>query len=306
MKLFYLSALTLVLCVTTVLSSSPSKLPFTSKQSVVLASSENHPFAPVPVVKNGALASLPTLSAQSVLAVDLDSGVSLYEKEPDKKILPASTTKIITALVALDSYPLDQVITVGNVAVEGQKMKLVKGEQITVNNLLYGLLVYSANDAAEVLAAAYPGGRAGFVAAMNKKAAELHMDSSSFTNPAGLDDPNHYSTARDLVRAAWVAMQDKRFAQMVGTKSITVTSVDGKIQHPLTNINELLGTVDGVRGVKTGWTEAARENLVTYIVRNDHKVLIAVTGSEDRFGETKKMIDWIFNSYSWQEVKLPG
>ena len=208
-------------------------------------------------------------------------------------------------MVALDSYPLDQVITVGDVNVIGQKMRLVKGEQMTVKNLLYGLLVYSANDAAEVLAANYPGGRDNFITAMNKKAADLHLANSNFTNPAGLDDPNHYSTARDLIRASWVAMQDPRFAQMVGTKTIIVTSVDGSIKHNLTNINELLGTVDGVAGVKTGWTEAARENLVTYIVRNNHKVLIAVLGSEDRFGETKTMIDWIFGNFSWQEVKLP-
>jgi D-alanyl-D-alanine carboxypeptidase (penicillin-binding protein 5/6) len=140
---------------------------------------------------------------------------------------------------------------------------------------------------------------------MNQKAVELHLANSNFTNPAGLDDPSHYSTARDLIRASWVAMQDPRFARMVGTKSMTVASVDGKIQHKLTNINELLGVIDGVAGVKTGWTAAARENLVTYIVRNGHPVLIAVLGSQDRFGETKQMIDWIFGNFNWQEVKLP-
>lgn len=301
MKLFYLSALTLVISVTTALSM--SVLPV--KHVLAVTNTNNRIFAPVPVLKSGTSPFFPILSAQSVLAVDLNSGVSLYEKEPDKKILPASTTKIITALVALDYFPLDQIVTVGDVTIDGQRMKLVKGEEITVNNLLYGLLVFSANDATEALAANYPGGRANFILAMNQKAAELHLNNSFFTNPAGLDDPNHYSTARDLIRASWVAMQDPRFAQMVGTKSLVVNSVDGKIQHRLTNINELLGQIDGVSGVKTGWTQEARENLVTYIDRNNHKILIAVLGSQDRFGETKELIDWMFGSFNWQEVRFP-
>lgn len=257
----------------------------------------------LPSLKRGT--SFPIISAQAVLATDIDSGVTLFEKDPDKKLLPASTTKIITAMVAMDFFPLDKVITVGNVKVIGQKMNLEKGEQMTVKDLLYGLLVYSANDAAEVLAANYLGGRESFIYAMNQKAKELHLDNTFFTNPSGLDGQSHYSTARDLTRVSVIAMKNQLFAEIVGTKEKTVASENGKIIHKLTNINELLGGVDGVMGVKTGWTEEARENLVTYIKRNDRKIMIAVLGSQDRFGETKEIIDWIFENYTWSKVQFP-
>lgn len=302
MKLLYLSMLALVLSVSTVFALS---VPQVSRVLAVNTGEPTQIFAPVPVLKSGQATVFPALSAQTALAVDLNSGVSLYEKDPDKRILPASTTKIVTALVVLDSYPLDQVVTIGDIVVDGQKMNLVKGEQITVQNLLYGLLVFSANDAAEALAANFPSGREAFIAAMNQKAVDLHLANSSFTNPAGLDDQNHYSTARDLVLVSEVAMANPIFAKIVGTKSIVIASADNTIKHNLTNVNQLLGEVEGVQGVKTGWTEAAQENLVTYLDRNNHKIMIAILGSQDRFGETKEMIDWIFNNYDWQEVHLP-
>jgi D-alanyl-D-alanine carboxypeptidase len=120
-----------------------------------------------------------------------------------------------------------------------------------------------------------------------------------------LDENGHYSTAKDLVRVAEVAMKNPRFAEIVGTKEIVAKSVDGKNLHKLVNINALLGNVEGVLGVKTGWTENARENLVTYLERDNHKIMIALLGSQDRFGETKEIIDWIFRNYQWREVKLP-
>jgi D-alanyl-D-alanine carboxypeptidase len=248
--------------------------------------------------------SFPIISAQGVLAVDLDSGVPLYEKNPDSPLLPASTTKIITALVALDHYSLDRVLVVGRgVKVDGQKMGLYVGEQMRVEDLLYGLLVYSANDAAETLAQNYEGGYLAFVDAMNAKAGQLSMTNSYFDNPVGLDGNSQRSTAKDLIRASEVAMRNPEFARIVGTKQIIVTDVTGKSVYNIKNINELLGTVPGVSGVKTGWTENARENLVTYLERDGHRVMIAVLGSQDRFGETKELINWIFTNYRWEEVK---
>jgi D-alanyl-D-alanine carboxypeptidase len=259
-------------------------------------------FPPNPVL--GASTVYPILTAQGALAVDLTSGVTLFEKNPDVALLPASTTKIITALVALDSFKLDQVLTVGSGAVvDGQKMGLYEGEQMTFENLLNGLLVYSANDAAETLAQNYPGGYDAFILAMNMKAEDLNMTNSHFDNPVGLDADDQHTTARDLVRASEVAMRNPEFAKIVGTESVSFTDVVGKTKYNLKNVNELLGVVPGVLGIKTGWTENARENLVTYIDRNGHKVIIAVLGSEDRFGETKTLIDWIFGNYNWEEVR---
>lgn len=250
-------------------------------------------------------ASFPIISAQAVLAVDLDSSIAFYEKNPDMPLLPASTTKIIAALVAMDYYPTDAVLTVGNIKKEGQTMGLVYGEEITVEDLLYGLLISSANDAAEVLAENYTGGRNAFVAAMNEKADELNLTNSTFTNPAGLDSAGHISTARDLIRVSEYAMRNPYFAQIVGTAEAKVMSADGKIEHRLVNVNELVGSVEGVLGVKTGWTENARENLVTYIERDKRRIMIALMGSQDRFGETRELIDWIFENYQWQEVGYP-
>jgi serine-type D-Ala-D-Ala carboxypeptidase (penicillin-binding protein 5/6) len=261
-------------------------------------------FPPNPVL--AADTAYPVLSAQGVYAVDLDSGVTLYEKNADASLLPASTTKIVTALVALDTFSPDQIITVGKeVLVIGQKMHLYPGEQMKFIDLLNGLLVFSANDAAETIAYNYPAGYDAFIVAMNLKAKELSMTNSHFDNPIGLDGTSQQSTAKDLVRASEVAMRNPTFSNIVGTKEITLTDVSGKSVYKLKNINELLGNVPGVLGVKTGWTENARENLVTYVERDNHRVMLALLGSQDRFGETKELIDWIFGNYQWREVKLP-
>jgi D-alanyl-D-alanine carboxypeptidase len=277
---------------------------FFNQSPVVKAKRESQTFPSNPVLGNSN--SFPQLSAQGVIAIDLESGVPLYEKNPDAPLLPASTTKIITALVAMDVYSLDQIIKTGSeINVTGQKMGLFVGEEITVENLIYGLLVYSANDAAMTLAENHPGGYDAFIDAMNVKAEYLSMNNTHFENPVGLDGNYQRSTARDLVRASEVAMRNPIFAKMVGTKEILITDASGKYSHDLKNLNQLLGEVPGVVGVKTGWTESARENLVTYIIRDGHKVLIALLGSQDRFGETRELIDWIFSNYTWDEVKLP-
>jgi D-alanyl-D-alanine carboxypeptidase (penicillin-binding protein 5/6) len=307
-RFLYLTILTFVFISTSALAISGQIPPVKQIINPPHLVSKNFPPNPVLAASSSLPAGrqdFPILSAQGALAVDLDSGVSLYEKNPDTKLLPASTTKIVTGLVALDSYPLDQIITIGRKNVVGQKMGLYPGEQISVENLLYGLLVYSANDAAEALAMNYPGGYDAFIVAMNAKAKNLSMINSNFQNPVGLDGLNQVTTAQDLIRVSEVAVRIPEFAKIVGTKSIGFTDVSGKIKYNLKNINELLGVVPGVLGIKTGWTENARENLVTYIERDGHKVMIAVLGSQDRFGETKELIDWIFANYNWQEVKLP-
>jgi len=271
---------------------------------------ENSQLPPIPTLNEKAN-YFPVVSAQGALAIDLNSGISIYEKNPDVTLLPASTTKIVTALVAMDSFADNQILTVDGLRIPGQSMGLVSGEKITAKDLLEGLLIYSANDAAEVLAenycvnAAVTEGKCGreyFIEAMNKKAQELHLTNTHFVNPSGFDSPKQYTTTRDLIRVAKIAMQIPRFSQIVNKKEVTVASIDGKTKHRLTSTNKLLGSVPGVLGVKTGWTENARENLVTYIERDGHKIMIAVLGSQDRFGETKELIDWIFANYEWKEV----
>jgi len=275
----------------------------TTTQSSVLASSDEYTYKVIPIFSE--LSSFPIISAQAVLATDLESGISLYEKDPDAPLFPASTTKMVTALVTMDYYPKDQILRVGSIKVEGQKMGLVFEEEIRVEDLLYGLLIFSANDAAEVLAQNYSGGRATFIEAMNLKVEELGLKNTHFSNPTGLDGNGHMTSARDLVQIAEFAMKNKDFSEIVRTKEKTVKSLDGRITHRLVNINELLGTVDGVLGVKTGWTENARENLVTYLERDDKKIMVSVLGSQDRFGETKELINWIFENYDWKTIEVP-
>lgn len=239
------------------------------------------------------------VTATGVVVLDVESGVFLYKRNADQLLFPASTTKILTALVSLDTYNLDDIVTVHTVANDGQVMGLFSGEQMTVENLLYGALVYSGNDAAYALAEHYPGGVTAFVTAMNAKAKALHLTNSTFTNPVGYDDPNHKMTPDDLARLASVALQNKVIAKIVAIPQITVSDVTHTYYHSLKNVNELLGKIPGVAGIKTGWTEEAGENLVTLIDRNGHKEIIVVLHSADRFGDTEKIINWIFFSYQW-------
>lgn len=303
MRLLFISLVSFVVVATLTSAFNSWRVSYKPKEQVKeVAEIKEQEFVIKPILSENE--TFPIVSAQAVLAEDIETGTLLYEKNPDEAFLPASTTKILTALVAMDYYSDDGVLQVKEVKVEGQKMGLVVGEKIRAEDLFYGLLVFSANDAAEVLAQNYPGGREVFITLMNLKANELGLINSNFTNPTGLDTNGDkvYSTAKDLIKISKFAMENPRFAKIVGTKSITVRSLDGKLAHRLVNINELLGTVEGVLGVKTGWTENARENLVTYVVRGDKKVMIALLGSQDRFGETRELIDWVFANYNWVRV----
>jgi len=299
MNLFYLSLISFVFIATSAISLGVGNFSEVQKKIVPWTIKASR-YSDIPLLSEDV--TFPILSSQSVMAIDLDSGVTLYEKDPLRALFPASTTKIATALVVLDEYDLEDVVRIQKPNKEGQSMNLVYGEEITVENLLEAMLIYSANDAAEALAQFYPEGREEFINLMNQKVESLGLINTHFTNPSGFDDPNQFSNVRDLTILSREAIKNVKFLEIVGTKEKEVTDVSGKIVHNLKNTNELLGSVDGVAGVKTGWTEAARENLVTYIRRDGRNIMIAVLGSQDRFGETKELIDWIFENYSWKEV----
>lgn len=240
------------------------------------------------------------VSAGGVVIEDVDSDVVLYQRNSYESFSPASTTKILTALVALDAYNLDDVLTVKTLMNSGQTMKLVAGERMTVENLLYGTLIQSGNDAAYALAENYPGGVEAFITAMNVKAKQLHLAQSHFTNPVGFDDLNHKMTPMDLVRLASVALQNKTITKMVAIPQITISDVTHTYFHSLTNVNQLLGKIPGVGGIKTGWTEEAGENLVTLVERGGKRIIIVVLKSRDRFVDTTKLIDWVFANHRWE------
>ncbi len=260
--------------------------------------------APYPANQTGSYPGV-EISAEGVVVYDLASGVTLYGRNTEVLLSPASTTKIMTALVVLEHYNLDEVVTVSTVANSGQVMGLFPGEQITVENLLYGALIHSGNDAAWALAEHFEGGVERFVAAMNEKAASLHLTNTRFTNPVGFDDPNHKMSAFDLTRLAAYALTNHTIAKIVAIPQITISDTTHTYFHALTNVNTLLGKVPGVAGIKTGWTEESGENLVTLVERDGHRVIIVVLKSRNRFADTESLINWVFANYQWQTFASP-
>lgn len=250
-----------------------------------------------PVGKN---LPVPSFTARAVLIKDLATDNMLYQKDANVSYPIASTTKIMTALVASEYFKQNAVLTVGSSAsIPGSRVGLNFGEDLSFRSLLYGMLLNSGNDAAFTLAENYPGGILGFVSAMNKKALELNLKSTHFDNPAGFDSPNHYSSAADLATITEEALKDVTLTRIFATKQTNIVSLDKKYTHQLFNLNKLLSDVQGVLGVKTGTTDQAKENLVTLIERNGHKVLLVVLGSDDRFGETTRLIDWTYTNFAW-------
>jgi serine-type D-Ala-D-Ala carboxypeptidase (penicillin-binding protein 5/6) len=247
----------------------------------------------------------PYLSAPSAYVLDISTGVVLLKKQENLSMLPASTTKMMTALVAMESFSPDQILTVFNEYREGQNLKLRRGETMTVENLLYCLLVASANDAAEVLASNFPGGREVFIQKMNDNASQWGMKGSHFLNPAGIDQEGQYSTSHDLAILAKQLLKNPLLAKIVATKEYAAYSVDGRMVHRMSNINLLLNQYPGVKGIKTGWTDLAGECLVGYVEKDNQKVLSVILGSKDRFGETALIFDWVFRNYTWEKITQP-
>lgn len=210
------------------------------------------------------------LSAAAAILMDAESGEVLFEKDIGRRMRIASTTKIMTALVALECARLTDTITVTqDHMVEGSSMYLKPGETVTVEELLYGLMLCSGNDAALALADCC-GGLEVFVQAMNEKAAALGMKDTSFANPNGLDDENHYSTAYDMALLAAYAAEDPTFRRICSTRTATVGG------RTMTNHNKLLTQVEGCIGMKTGYTKAAGRTLVSCAERQGRR-LVAVT-----------------------------
>jgi len=212
------------------------------------------------------------ISAEKAIVLDGQTGRVLYEKNADSQSLIASTTKIMTALIICEQCNvLDRMrIPKEAVGIEGSSMYLKEGEVLTLQELLYGLMLSSGNDAAVALAIYCGGTVEGFAALMNDKAHDLGMTGSHFVNPNGLDAPEHYSTARDLALLSAYAMQNPIFAKTVSCKSVKVG------ERYLTNHNKLLWQLEGANGVKTGYTKAAGRILVSG-ARREGRQLIAVT-----------------------------
>lgn len=247
----------------------------------------------------------PIVSAESFIILDLDSGTELFAKNSNEKLKPASITKLMTALVSLDYYQVDDFLTVKRLSPElgESEMGLHVGDVVSLQNLLYGLLIPSGNDAAYTIADNYPGGVENFLYAMNNKALNMGMENTHLENPSGLDSPNHFSSAKDIGILASVALRNKLISKIVATYGITLTDITGKKFYPMKNVNKLLGYFYGADGVKTGFTNEARENLVASVTRNSHRLVSVVLKSEDRFGDSARLLEWAFRNFTWVDVK---
>ncbi len=242
------------------------------------------------------------VSAKAAILMHADSGRVLYEKNADERMLIASTTKIMTAIVVLEHCELDDLVEVDSrsAGIEGSSMYLKAGESYTVEDLLYGLLLVSGNDAASALALHVADSMEEFAELMNAKAAELGMTESSFKNAHGLDEEGHYSTARDMAKLAAYCMGNEDFARIAGTVSHTVG------EQTLVNHNRLLREYDGCLGLKTGYTMAAGRTLVTCAERDGARYVCVTLNDPDDWDDHKALYDWAFANYSFAEVIPAG
>src|SRR3989344_4623709 len=243
------------------------------------------------------------INAKSGLVYDIQSGRFLFAKNPRIKLPVASLTKILSAVVVLENFDTKEVVTIPKEAlkVDEKKQSLYLDEKITVGNLLKLMLIESSNDAAYALAWYANSKEVNFVDKMNEKARLLSMNESNFLDPAGLND-EAYSTSEDLVKLIKYSLKHDLIWEILTEKSIIVKSVDSKIEHKVDSTDQLLGIIPDIFGGKTGNTEGALGCMVLVVDipdKND-KIISVILGSQDRFGDTKKLIDWVKSSYRWE------
>ena len=241
-------------------------------------------------------------SATSAILMDADSGRVLYEQNADRQMLIASTTKIMTALVAIREGDLSDTVKVSRAAAytEGSAMYLKEGERLTLETLLYGLMLCSGNDAAVAVAEHVGGSVDGFAKLMNETAAELGMTATSFANPNGLDDEKHYSTARDMAILACAAMENETLVRIVSTKSITIGG------RTMTNHNKLLSYQEGCLGLKTGYTKAAGRTLVSCTEKNGQRLVAVTLQDGNDWADHQALYEYGFSAYPAKQAAVLG
>ncbi len=233
---------------------------------------------------------MPDVSARCAVLYDANSKVFLYEKNADEKRGMASTTKIATALVVIESGRLDEVVTITDdmIGTEGSSLYLKAGERLSVKELLYGLMLRSANDASVALATYLYGSVDAFVEEMNALCLQIGLCDTHFENPHGLDGENHYTTARELALLSAYAEENGTFREVVSTKSIRIG--EGENRRLLVNHNKMLSMYDGVCGIKTGFTKKCGRTLVTSIYRGTGHLICVTLNAPDDWSDHKKLL----------------
>lgn len=252
--------------------------------------------------------AIPGVSARGAVLMEADSGTVVFGQNENARLSMASTTKIMTALVALESLPISTpvAVTAATVGVEGSSIYLTEGETLTLEDLLYALMLESANDAAETIAVAVAGDVPAFAELMNKKAAELGLTDTHFVNPHGLDAEGHYTTAKELALLARAALENPDFRRICSTERRTIPLRGNEGVRLLLNHNKLLKSYEGCIGVKTGYTKKTGRCLVSAAER-DGVTLIAVTlGAPDDWRDHTAMLDYGFELYDAITLCEPG
>ncbi len=245
-------------------------------------------------------------NAKNIVAIDRKSLSILFEKNCFNPVPMASTTKIMTCIIALENSNLDDIVTISKKAssVRGSTLGLRENQKISMNDLLYGLMLRSGNDCAIAIAEHISGSAKDFSILMNDKASLLSLNHTNFVTPHGLDDVNHYTSAYDLAMLTDYALGNVTFKKIVSTKQITIC-IDNNIRT-ISNTNELLGIVDGVYGVKTGFTFEAGRCLVSACRRNNFDIIVVVLGADTknlRSQDSKKIINYIFENFEYINIK---
>jgi serine-type D-Ala-D-Ala carboxypeptidase (penicillin-binding protein 5/6) len=236
------------------------------------------------------------IPAHSILLKELRSGRVLFEHDADKRLSPASLTKIMSALVVLEKSRLDDLVTVSKNAARAPKthLRLKVGEVFRLADLLKAMMMVSANDACLATVEHVGGDEEQFVRLMNAKAGALGLASTHFSNGCGFDGPDHYSTAEDLAKLSEVAMRNAVFRDLVREEREIITPVSGYRAYVLHNTNRLLGRIPGVEGVKTGFTSKAGRCLIAKVSQNGSDLLLVILNSNRRWNTAKSLIDYGF------------
>lgn len=242
------------------------------------------------------------ISAGQAILIDGDSGRVLYEKCADERAYPASTTKIMTAMITIEALkehdsPIDQIVEVPACAegVEGSSLYLKAGEKISIEDLLYGLMLVSGNDAAVALAEIIGGSEENFVAMMNDKAKQLGCRNTHFTNPNGLFDEEHYTTARDMAAISFEAMKDETFRKIVSTQSYA-SSRETDDYTNFYNKNKTIFRYDGGNGIKIGYTTDSGRTLAASSTRGDKSMICVVMSAPDWFNDAYRLMDYGYSN----------
>lgn len=249
---------------------------------------------------------VPEVNSRSCVVLDRLSKNVLYGKNEKNKVKMASTTKIMTAIIVLENSSLDATVEASKKAAGtgGSRLGLKTGDKITIRDLMYGLMLCSGNDAAVCLAENIGGSIEGFAELMNSKAQELGLSNTHFESPHGLDSDGHYTTAYELALLSDYALKNSTFLNIVGTKNYTVT-INGSPKN-LSNTNELLGNLNGVYGIKTGFTNGANRCLVTACKRGDMDIICVVLGADTKNFRTRdsiKLIEYSFKTFEYFNIK---